>query len=165
MYLDTVDWAAHKAEKLRCYRSKIRCALRAIHDRYSTENRLSPTRLPCPTRKFLRLFDKEHFPTSSVVPPTPKLECNVMLKLSAVAFMVMIMAPLPAIAYTQQDADACTPDAMRLCQNAIPDASRVTLCLVKNKQQLSPACTVVFNRSRGASVVRERRENIQKTNF
>jgi hypothetical protein len=87
-----------------------------------------------------------------------------MLKLSAVAFMVMIMAP-PAIAYTQEDADACTPDAMRLCQNAIPYAGRVTLCLVKNKRQLSSTCTVVFNRSRGATVVRELRENIQKTNF
>jgi hypothetical protein len=36
-----------------------------------------------------------------------------MRKLSAVAFIVitiMITAPLPAIAYTQADADACTPD-------------------------------------------------------
>jgi hypothetical protein len=44
-----------------------------------------------------------------------------MRKLSAVAFIVitiMITAPLPAIAYTQADADACTPDAMRLCASA-----------------------------------------------
>ena len=47
----------------------------------------------------------------------PKLECNVMRKLSAVAFVVMmITGPPSAIAYTQEDADACTPDAMRLCQ-------------------------------------------------
>ena len=41
-----------------------------------------------------------------------------MRKLSAVAFVIttiMITAPLPAIAYTQADADACAPDAMRLC--------------------------------------------------
>ena len=47
-----------------------------------------------------------------------------MRKLSAVAFIVitiMIAAPLPVIAYTQADADACTPDAMRLCASAIPD--------------------------------------------
>jgi hypothetical protein len=62
-----------------------------------------------------------------------------MRKLSAVAFIaMMITAPLPAIAYTQEDADACTPDAMRLCQQAIPDESRVALCLVQNKRQLSP---------------------------
>jgi len=86
-------------------------------------------------------------------------------KLSAIAFVITFMAPLPAVAYTQEDADACTPDAMRLCWNAIPDASRVTQCLVQNKQQLSPACSNVFNRPRGASATRERRENIQKTNF
>ena len=62
-----------------------------------------------------------------------------MRKLSAVAFIiVMITAPLPALAYTQEDADACTPDAMRLCQNAIPDATRVAQCLVQNKQRLKP---------------------------
>jgi hypothetical protein len=88
-----------------------------------------------------------------------------MRKLGAIAFIAMIMAPLPAIAYTQEDADACTPDAFRLCQNAIPDASRVTLCLVQNKRQLSPACTIVFNRPRAASADRERPVNVQKTKF
>ena len=89
-----------------------------------------------------------------------------MRKLSTTAFaIIMITAPLPAIAYTQQDADACTPDAIRLCANAIPDVSRVALCLAHNKQQLSSACADVFNRLRGASATRERRENIQKTNF
>jgi hypothetical protein len=81
---------------------------------------------------------------------------------SAVAFIIiMITAPLPAIAYTQEDADACTPDAMRLCQNAIPDESRVA----QNKQQLSPACTKVFNRPRGASVDRERWIKTQGTSY
>jgi hypothetical protein len=88
-----------------------------------------------------------------------------MFKLSAIAFMVTIVAPLPAIAYSQEDADACTPDAMRLCQSAIPDPGRVALCLVQNKQQLSPACTVVFNRPHSAGADRERPENIQKTNY
>jgi|PersoiStandDraft_1058852.scaffolds.fasta_scaffold57096_2 hypothetical protein len=110
-----------------------------------------------------RTWFKEQFPTPIVVTPTPKLECNVMHKLSALAFIVMITAPLPAIAYTQADADACTPDAMRLCQHAIPDASRVTLCLVQNRRQLSPACTMVFNRPRAASD--ERPVNVQKTKF
>ena len=59
-------------------------------------------------------------------------------KFSAVAFIITIIVPLPAFAYTQNDVDACTPDAMRLCWNAIPDAGRVTQCLVQNKQQLSP---------------------------
>jgi len=101
-----------------------------------------------------------------------------MRKLSAVAFVVMmITGPPSAIAYTQEDANACTPDAMRLCQQAIPDESRVicqqaipdesrvTLCLVQNKRQLSPACAIVFNRPRAASAARERPVTVQKTKF
>ncbi len=86
-------------------------------------------------------------------------------KLNAIVLIVAIMAPLPAIAYTQEDADACTPDAMRLCQNAIPDAGRVAQCLIANKRQLSPACTNVFNRPRGASVGREQPAKAQATNY
>ena len=85
-----------------------------------------------------------------------------MRKLSTVAFVaMMITAPLPS----QEDADACTPDAMRLCQQAIPDESRVALCLVQNKRQLSPACTIVFNRPRAASAARERPVTVRKTKF
>jgi hypothetical protein len=90
---------------------------------------------------------------------------TLMGKLSAIAFIVTIMAPLPAIAYTQADVEACTPDVMRICLNAIPDASRVTQCLMQNKQQLSPACTSVFNRPRGASIDRERSVKTQRTNY
>jgi hypothetical protein len=89
-------------------------------------------------------------------------------KLSAIAFIVMMTAPLPAIAYTQQDADACTPDAFRLCQQAIPDATRITLCLAQNKLQLSPACALVFKRPRAASAAsaaHERPATVQNTKF
>lgn len=86
-----------------------------------------------------------------------------MLKLSAMALMAIIMAPLSAMAYTQQDADACTPDAMRLCSQAIPDENRVAQCLVQNKRQLSPACTLVFNRPRAASAAHERPATFQNT--
>jgi hypothetical protein len=90
---------------------------------------------------------------------------NAMGKLSAIAFMITIMAPLSAVAYTQTDADACTPDAMRLCWNAIPDATRVTQCLVQNRQQLSSACSNVFNQPRGASGDRERPAKAQRTKY
>ena len=69
-----------------------------------------------------------------------------MFKLCAIALSAAIIAPLPALAYTQQDADACTPDAFRLCQNAIPDVTRVGQCLAQNKSQLRPACKIVFSR-------------------
>lgn len=74
-----------------------------------------------------------------------------MLRLCALASFIMIIAPLPASAYTQADADACTPDAFRLCQDAIPDAARVKQCLTDKKQQLNPACKIVFSRPESAS--------------
>ena len=71
-----------------------------------------------------------------------------MRKLIAMAFVLTISATFPAIAYTQADIDACTPDAMRFCQQAFPSQSRVVLCLIKNRRQLNAACTVAFNRAR-----------------
>ena len=69
-----------------------------------------------------------------------------MRSLRAVVFCLAMMAPLPAAAYTQADADACTPDAFRLCLAGIPDATRVQQCLERNLRRLSPACKDVFTR-------------------
>ncbi|MDF3814013.1 MULTISPECIES: hypothetical protein [Rhodopseudomonas] len=53
---------------------------------------------------------------------------------------------LPAVAQgTEAERQACTPDAMRLCGDAIPDAGRVESCLRQAGPKLSPACYAVFN--------------------
>jgi len=88
-----------------------------------------------------------------------------MLKLSAMAFAATLAASPAAFAYTQQDASACTPDAFRLCQDAIPDANRVATCLFQNKQRLSPACSVVFSRSRDARGTGKRPASAETTGF
>ena len=75
----------------------------------------------------------------------------------------LVAAPLPAFAYTQEDAQACTPDAFKLCGEFIPDEGRVAQCLHERRPQLSPACAVVFSRPgtarmetrQGATPVRE----------
>ena len=88
-----------------------------------------------------------------------------MRKLIAIAFMLTVVAPLPAIAYTQEDIEACTPDAIRLCQQAFPDKSRVVLCLVNNKRQLNAACTMAFNRARSVVAASERPAQVEQTKF
>ena len=47
------------------------------------------------------------------------------------AFIVAALAIYagPAIAQSQDDQAACTPDVMRLCQQDIPDRDRVIACL------------------------------------
>jgi hypothetical protein len=47
-------------------------------------------------------------------------------------------------AYTQEQQQACTPDAMRLCGNFVPDVDRITACMIENKSQLSPECRRFF---------------------
>jgi hypothetical protein len=62
-----------------------------------------------------------------------------------VVVLVLAAAPVSALAYTQQEAHACTPDAFRLCGDAIPDAGRVAQCLFHKRHELSPPCAMVFS--------------------
>ena len=49
-----------------------------------------------------------------------------------------------AHAYTQEEQQACQPDAFRLCNSEIPDVDRVTACMIAKKAQLSPQCRQFF---------------------
>jgi hypothetical protein len=56
-----------------------------------------------------------------------------------------LLAPVaPAMAYTAEQQQACTPDAMRLCSSFIPDVDRITACMIEKKSQLSPECRRLF---------------------
>ena len=79
-----------------------------------------------------------------------------MRMLIALALVLTVAAPPSALAYTQADIEACTPDAMRFCQQAFPSESRVVLCLVKNKRKLNTACTTAFNRARSVVAASQR---------
>lgn len=58
---------------------------------------------------------------------------------------------------TDQQREACTPDAFRLCGQFMPDAGRVEACLRNAGPRLSPACYVVFNPPRDDSSQRSGR--------
>jgi hypothetical protein len=47
-------------------------------------------------------------------------------------------------AYTQEQQQMCTGDAMRLCASEIPDVDRVTACMVRQRALLSDGCKAVF---------------------
>jgi hypothetical protein len=40
---------------------------------------------------------------------------------------------------------ACTPDAMRLCSEFIPDVPKITACMHAKRAQLSPECRSAMN--------------------
>jgi hypothetical protein len=47
-------------------------------------------------------------------------------------------------AYTPEQEQACSGDAMRLCSADIPDVDRITVCMIRNRSQLSPGCRMFF---------------------
>jgi hypothetical protein len=51
---------------------------------------------------------------------------------------------------------ACTPDAMRLCSDTIPDVAKTTACMKAKRAQLSQECRVAMagGSARGGAVRR-----------
>jgi hypothetical protein len=44
---------------------------------------------------------------------------------------------------------ACTPDAMRLCSDFIPDVAKITACMRAKSSQISEPCRVAMRGERG----------------
>jgi hypothetical protein len=59
------------------------------------------------------------------------------------AFLIVLQAPAFAQG-NQAQRDACTPDAFRLCTNAMPDPQQVEACLRASGRRLSQPCYDVF---------------------
>ena len=78
--------------------------------------------------------------------------CNARLNLRAVARfsaafgLALTFVSLPAAAqqWTPKQRAACEPDAMRLCNQYIPDVQRVSACMSAYRRYLSPACRAVL---------------------
>ncbi len=47
-------------------------------------------------------------------------------------------------AYSPEQEQMCTGDAMRLCGSEIPDVERVTACMIQKRASLSDGCKAVF---------------------
>ena len=69
--------------------------------------------------------------------------------------MALSVSMLPGVgqAYTQEEEQACSGDAFRLCGADIPDVDRVTACMIRNKSQLTPGCRVYFREPERAPAV------------
>jgi hypothetical protein len=65
-------------------------------------------------------------------------------KLLIATTFAFAMLTTASYAYTQEQQQMCTGDAMRLCASEIPDVDRVTACMVRQRAQLSDGCKAVF---------------------
>jgi hypothetical protein len=63
----------------------------------------------------------------------------------------------PATAQSSDAADRCTPDVMRLCNEFIPDADRIVVCLKAKRRQLTPSCLTALQPSGGKAKKRRAR--------
>src|ERR1700742_2294878 len=81
------------------------------------------------------------------------------------AFGFLLSAETSASAQgTEQQRQACTPDAFRLCGAYIPDADRITACLRASGPQLSRPCHEVFFPTR-ENQQQDRSQNLQPQNI
>jgi hypothetical protein len=66
---------------------------------------------------------------------------NVLLPSIAIAIALFAGA---ADAYTPEQQQACSGDAMRLCGSELPNIDRITTCMIARRALLSPGCRVYF---------------------
>jgi hypothetical protein len=67
--------------------------------------------------------------------------------LGSLAIAVALLSTFPitaARAYTPEQQQLCTGDALRLCSSEIPDVDRITACMARQRAALSEGCRAVF---------------------
>ena len=58
--------------------------------------------------------------------------------------LAVLVLPRAGFAYTPEQQQACTPDAMSLCGEFVPNVDAITACMIRKKSQLSPQCRAFF---------------------
>src|SRR6266852_9902028 len=76
---------------------------------------------------------------------------NFQLSLMLATALSVSMWPAASRAYTDEQQQACSADAFRLCGPDIPDVDRITACMIRNKSQLTPGCRAFFRESESAA--------------
>lgn len=67
----------------------------------------------------------------------------------AVAISLSALAS-PSFAFTAEAQRQCTGDAFRLCSSEIPNVSRITACMARNRSSLSSGCRVELDKGLAA---------------
>ena len=77
----------------------------------------------------------------------------------ALTLLIVAAGTRPAAAQASDAADRCTGDVMRLCNEFIPDADRITACLKAKRKQLSPSCSSALQPQGGKRSARRRHKS------
>jgi hypothetical protein len=64
-----------------------------------------------------------------------------------IAFTVSLFTlPTSGYAFSPEAQQMCTSDAFRLCSSEIPDITRITACMMRQRASLSSGCRTVMDR-------------------
>jgi hypothetical protein len=67
------------------------------------------------------------------------------------AFVLSLSAlSTQSFAFSAEAQQMCTGDAMRLCSSEIPNISKITACMIKQRASLSSGCRTVLERDLAA---------------
>jgi hypothetical protein len=66
--------------------------------------------------------------------------------LTAALALGLCAASTSSFAFSAEAQQMCTGDAFRLCSSEIPDISRITACMVRQRENLSVGCRNVMDR-------------------
>jgi hypothetical protein len=76
---------------------------------------------------------------------TMRLVCGPVLPVGLLLIGIGALGISGAAAQGSPEArQACTPDAMRLCSDFIPDVPKITRCMIAKRAQLSRECRVAM---------------------
>ena len=64
----------------------------------------------------------------------------------AVAASISALSSTSSFAFSAEAQQMCTGDAFRLCGSEIPNISKITACMIKQRTSLSPGCRTVMDR-------------------
>jgi hypothetical protein len=66
--------------------------------------------------------------------------------LTAIAALGLCAASTSSFAFSAEAQQMCTGDAFRLCSSEIPDISRITACMMRQRTSLSVGCRNVMDK-------------------
>ena len=70
--------------------------------------------------------------------------------IAAFAVSVSALSSTSSFAFSAEAQQMCTGDAFRLCSSEIPNISKITACMMKNRSSLSAGCRTVMDRDLAA---------------
>jgi hypothetical protein len=68
----------------------------------------------------------------------------------AFAVSVSALSSTSSFAFSAEAQQMCTGDAFRLCSSEIPNISKITACMFKNRANLTAGCRTVMDRDMAA---------------